>query len=835
MIRSVRDDHHGQPLNIPGGRRPGYLEEVLAGNEEHPFASIVAAYHESQPPALDTDESATEPAPAYSPAPSEEPVAESVPAEPPAGADETAADEVEPTTEEPVAESVPTEPPAGADETAADEVEPTTEEPVEAPTEEPAPVVAAEAEALPDPEKPSALVDPFKSILAAYYAQSIEVETAPKVEPEPPPAAEQPNTAMVDASVAEPPPPVDPAAGDPQLAVAEVAEPPAAPIEEPAPAAEAATAEAAEDTVAVEGALGQDAPAPPVAPPTGAWGRHAVPAEASGAAASVLAAYYAGSPETPDEAQAVEPEPTAATEVAATEADATAVLPVATEADFRDAPSNPLGSRAATGGWGAQALAAAGSTDQIEPGSEALPAAVQHRATEFIDNSPEPDEKDTERSEARRKFLMLAPIAAIAALAVLAVLLWNGHKSTPKPAPSPTTTPSIILDGSPLKRTQEAYVSVLTRFNNANDSGGAVVAGGAAHDTLKLMKDFKGATAQDKALLAAERAHLTSLSGLATASPSSFGGAAGQAKRTLAAVQKAALADPKAKAPNSSTATAQAIDLLGEGNVTKLQVALNGLIGRADSASLTSQLRGIASEAAGNADSANSLASVIKNPTVQTTASALANKFSSMGPMARLSGDTLSDWSNIRPGMVAALGLDPVTHIDSLIANAQQKLASWAASQSNQSNNASVTAINTYANAMRSHFGSFGSALSQIPSLNPGESCSAGAKDGTRSRAGNAALAVNNAAFGGNPPAALVGAHNALVNAINSGTVAATAAQNVTVLCTTRYGAQSNWGTYTSHIWVKGGWGGQVGAWESAVSQALKNASASPATPKPVV
>ncbi|WP_125568343.1 hypothetical protein [Nocardioides baekrokdamisoli] len=817
----------------------------MAGNEEHPFASIVAAYRESQAPAPDTDDAATETAPIDEPAVvAASPQAATV--EQPAPIQEPAAVETAAASEELTDDPTPAEP------TATSAAEPAAETDVVAPVEEPTPAMAAED--VPEAEKPSALVDPFKSILAAYYAQSVEEPSAPKVDPAP--VDTQPEPEPVEPEAVEPEPVVEASDAAASVLAAYYADPPETPADVSAvePAAEAsaepfvtpeepAIVDAVEmpaEIAAVEEPPADEPEPPSDAHATGAWGRHAVPAAATGAAASVLAAYYAGSPETPEDVPAAEPVDeaarsvieTAAAEAAPTSTDATAVLPTVTDTSFLATPANPLGNRPASRGWGEQALAAAagGATSPIEPANETLPAAVQHRATEFIDTSAE-EEKNKERSEARRKFLMLAPIGAIAALAVLAVLLWNGDKSTPKSTQSPSTTPSIVLVGSPLKRTQEAYASVLTRFNNANDAGSAVVAGGAAHDTLKLLKDFKGATAHEKALLAAERAHLTSLSDLATASPGGFGGAAGQAKNALAAVRKAAAADPKAGAPNGSAATAQAIDLLGEGNVNKLQVSLNSLVSRADTALLTAQLRGVASDAAGDADAANSISSVIKNPSVQTTASQLATKFSAMAPMARLSGDTLSDWYNIRPGMASALGADPVNHIDNLIASAKQKIAAW---QANQGNNADTQAINAYASAMRSHFGAFGSALGQIPSLNPGESCSAGAKDGTRSRAGNAALAVSRAAFGGNPPASLVAAHNSLVNAINAGTAAATAGQNVTVLCGNgTYGSSSDWGTYSNNIWIKGGWGGKVGAWESAVSAALQQASASGT--KPVV
>ena len=53
----------------------------MAGNEEHPFASIVAAYHESQTPALDADQATAETAPVEAPA--AEPVAEVAPVEEP--------------------------------------------------------------------------------------------------------------------------------------------------------------------------------------------------------------------------------------------------------------------------------------------------------------------------------------------------------------------------------------------------------------------------------------------------------------------------------------------------------------------------------------------------------------------------------------------------------------------------------------------------------------------------------------------------------------------------------------------------------------------------------
>lgn len=795
----------------------------MAGNEEHPFASIVAAYHESQAPALDTDEVPAESAPAETTTAAAHVAEEPVVAEPVA---EDLAPAEEPVLE-PAAEVVPAEEPVAEAETDVASA-PALDEPVAAVETAPVePVEVAEKVEAPDAEKPSALVDPFKSILAAYYAESI----AEGVTPQPELKAEIEATPHVQAaSPADSAAPVDePAEFETETPAADIPvaadlETPAA--EEPLDTPSDATEEAVEEPAAA--AIEEPEPHTP--------GRHQIPAAATGAAASVLAAYYADAP--------AEPASPATFETAAEftpPGEATAVLPAVTAEVVRDdlpqSPVNPLGAGPQSANWGAEALAAAGSTEPTVPVGAAQEASAAEvvarlRAARDADaptataEAPAP----AERKNGRRTFLMLAPVAAIAAIAVLLILLWNGHKDTPKAAPqTPSSTPTIILTGGPLKQSQEAYASALTRFTSASDAGGAVVAGGAAHDTLKLLKDFKGATGQDKTLLAAERAHLTSLYNLSTASPGGFAGAAGQAKSTLTAVQKAAGADSKAKAPNSGPATTQAINLLGAGNVTKLQQSINSLVAQADAASLTYQLRAVGSSAAGNSDAASSLASVVTGSS-QATASTLASQFSALAPLVRITGDTLSDWSNIRPGVSSALGANPTAHIDSLIANAKQKLATW---QAQQGNNANTQAINAYANAMRSHFGAFSSALSQIPSLNSGETCSAGQKDGTQSRAGNASYAVNHAAFGGSPPAALVAAHNALVNAINAGTAAATAAQNVTVLCKTTYGATSNWGTYTSNIWVKGGWGGKVGAWEAAVASALQQASASGT--KPVV
>ena len=888
----------------------------MAGNEDHPFASIVAAYRESQAPALDADATQTEPE-SIDPTPADTAVVEyaadqasaptdvssvtdaphaaesAAPAESEGRADEAVLAEYFPayfaaqdsTPTEAAADVVPT----ADDLTVADETVETTEASAEPATDPPVeesltvepeitdiavaepvvaePVVAepeiageaAEAEAAQgaDTEKPSALDDPSKSILAMYYAQGAAEMAAAMEGPGPtPPAAldAEPEAAVEPAEVpaeaeAEVQPEPDTTAVDVPVTDDLVPVEPA-PLDLPEPAATV-------DETAIAATEASTDPEAATEPDHTVWaGRHS--AATSGAAASVLAAYYAdvhgSADEAPIEPAGAAPEeiqepafeplvvPTVDASAASVvdipvhDADATAVILAASDSAFPASPFNPLGNRAVSGDWGAQALQAAGSATPIEPVFEAhLPPAVETtRTIPVVEAQPKRTAKEpTEQSDARRKFLMLAPIGVLAALAVLAVLLWNGNHSTPKAGPAPSSSPALVSSGTPLKRTQVAYASALTRFSSANDAGAAVVAGGAAHDTIKLLKDFKGATGPDKALLAAERAHLQSLSSLASSNPSDFAGATTQARKTLTAVQKAAAANTKAKAPNSSAGTAQAIELLGEGNLTKLQSTLGSLIARSDAATVTANLRSVASEAAGNADAANSLAGVLKNNTVQTTASALANKFSAMAPMARLNGDTLGDWSNIRPGMAAALGLDPVTHIDSLIANAKQKLATWAASQGN---NANVTAIKNYASAMRSHFGAFGNALSQIPSLSAGQTGAAGVKAGAQGQAGNAYVAVNRAAFGGSPPASLVAAHNALVDAINTGTRAATAARNITVFCTTSsctYGQQGDWGTYSGSIWIKGGWGGKVGAWESAVSAALQQASVS--GPKPVV